>query len=444
MKMGLLPLLRRHAILATSLLVWGCGSSTEVPDDEATRGPEWNESSHGRIEPDTSQAFPATRRTMTIAIPEASWNAIKANLAEACAGATSCTGSSLDAFPKVSNWYMADLHIDGKKWASVGLRLPSNGDVADAWKAGHDRYPFRITMDKWEKEVPTIDNQRFYGFQKLSLQNLENDSSGIKHQVAGAIYRSQGVPAYRSALVVLNLAKGKDTLRLGLYSLREMLDGPMLRRWFSGNGGNLYEPRSTLAAFVPAEFSDGENDGTYADVKAFIAALNATNRTTDRAFWRSTLGANFDVDGFLSWLAVSTVLGEKGNYGDDARNYALYADGGKLRWMSLHVDDVFPTGNGLTRGIRHVGAAGTWPLIANLLADSVHCESYKAKVASLVAPTGPLSATNLLARVEAVASTALSGLDDAATRPAKLRTFAERRPAIVNDSIANFACPNGN
>lgn len=442
--MGPLAFLLRPAILVASLMVWGCGSSTEVSEDESTRGPEWIESSHGKVDPDTAKAFPAARRTLTIALPETTWNAIKVHLDDACAGATGCTGSSLDAFPKISAWHMADLHIDGQKWASIGLRLPSNGDVADAWKAGKNRFPFRITMDKWEKEVPSIDNQRFYGFQKLSLHNLENDSSGLKHQVAGAVYRSQGVPAYRSTLVSLNLAKGKDTLKLGLYSLREMLDGPMLKRWFASNDGNLYEPASTLAAFVPAEFAEGENDGSFADVKAFLAALNATTRTTDRAFWRSTLAANFDVDRFLSWLAVSTTLGAKGSYGDEAENYALYADGTKLRWLALDVDDAFPTGAGLTRGIWHAGAAGTWPLIANVLADSVYCESYKAKVRALVAATGPLSPANLKSAIDAVAATSLSGLDKAAERPAKLLIFAEQRAAVVDTSVSNHACAHGN
>lgn len=433
-------------LLAAGLLCC-CGSSTEAEEKGPTtvaRGSEWVESSHGKVAPDTASAFPASRRTLTISVSDATWNSMVASLAEACGGSgasSTCTGSSLDDFDSVSAWRTADLLADGQKWSSVGIKLPSNGDLADAWKADSRRFPFRITMDKWEKEIPSIDNQRFYGFQKLSLENLEGDSTGLRHQVAGSMYRAQGVPALRSTLVSLKLTHGSTTIDLGLYFLREMIDGPMLSRWFSGNDGNLYEPASTLASFAKTDFDEGGNDGTFADAIAFVGALNASNRTTAPDAWRTALGQTFDVDGFVSWLAVSTVLGDEGSYGKDAENYALYADGGKLRWMALAADKTF---KGTSRGVWHVGASPTWPLIANVLADSVLCESYKAKVGALVASTGPMSPANLAAVINSAASPSLSGLGDAASRPAKLLAFASARKGVVDTSLANHACPSRN
>lgn len=436
--------LRTGSFLLVASLFWSCGASTEVEneDDAVARGPEWSEPSHGKVEPDTTAAFPASRRILTISVSDATWNAMIASLAEACGGsgaAATCTGSSLDDYDSVSAWRVADLLADGKKWTSVGIRLPSNGEVADAWKAGGNRFPFRITMDKWEKEVPAIDNQRFYGFQKLSLENLDGDSSGLRHQIAGALYRAQGVPAQRSALVTLKLVHGTSTLDLGLYSLREMIDGPMLSRWFSDNDGNLYEPASTLSSFVAGDFDEGDHDGTFSDAIAFVSALNASNRTSSPDTWRNTLKQTFDVDGFVSWLAVSTVLGDGGSYGAEAENYALYANGGKLRWMALALDETF---KGSTHGIWHPGASATWPLIANVLGDSVLCESYKSKVGALVSSTGPLDPTNLESTIRSIAGTSLSGLDDASTRPSKLLTFASVRKGVVDTSLANHTCPS--
>lgn len=439
--------LRPGLLLLASSFLWSCGSSTEVEDkDDKTvaRGPEWAESSHSKVPPDTAAAFPASRRILTISVTDATWNSMIASLAEACGGSgpsATCTGSSLDDHDSVSAWRVADLLADGKKWASIGIKLPSNGEVADAWKAGGNRFPFRITMDKWEKEIPAIDNQRFYGFQKLSLENLENDSTGLRHQVAGAIYRAQGVPALRSALVTLKLTHGSTTLDLGLYSLREMIDGPFLSRWFSDNDGNLYEPASTLSSFAPGDFDEGDHDGTFTDASAFVGALNASNRTTAPDAWRDALGRTFDLDGFVNWLAVSTALGDRGSYGEEPDNFALYANGGKLHWMALHLDEAI---KGSTRGIWHPGASATWPLIANILRDSVLCESYRAKVAKLVGPAGPLDPTTLAATVDAVARTALSGLSDADLRPTKLLNFAATRKGVVDTSLANHTCPTGN
>jgi len=447
-------LVRAGALLLAGGIVWGCGSSTQSDDvaDDTTisRGSEWVESSHGKLDvPDTTGAFPiGSRRSMVISFSKETWDTILANMTTAC-GATgasaTCTGSGLDAFDAVSAWHTADILTDGQKWATVGIKLRSNSELANAWKASQSspRFPFRITMDKWEDEQPTIKNQRFYGFQKLSLTNLAGDSSSLRHQVASLVYRSKGVPAYRSTLVSLRIAHGtgiNDTIDGGVYSLREMLDGPMLKRWFSGSNGNLYEPASFLtAAYTTSEFAGDGNDKTYTDVIAFMGALHAVNRTTDRAAWRTTLQNTFDVGGFINWLAISTVLGDKGGYGFEDGNYALYADQGKLHWMALDLDEALPTGNGVYRGAWHLDeiTAGA-SLVKNVLADSVLCETYKTQLAAYA--TSELSSGSLTARVTALASQLLPG----STAADKLKAFAEVRKTTIDSSLSNHACIWGN
>lgn len=444
---SLLPVLL--ALLAAGALS-GCGSSTESdPETPAVvRGPEWVESTHGKLEdPDTTGAFPiSARRTIVLSFQGKTWDTILANMTTACGvngTSASCTGSGLDLFASVSAWHEADLLTDGQKWASVGIRLRSNSELADAWKAKTNRFPFRITTDKWENERPSIDNQRFYGFQKLSLNSLADDSSMLRHQVSSAVYRSHGVPAFRSTLVNLKVAHGSginDTLDLGIYSLREQIDGPMLSRWFSGNDGNLYEPSSMLAASDAtnsAAFSGDGNDKTYTDVFAFMAALHNPDRTTAPASWRTRLQGTFDVTGFVNWLALSTVLGDRGGYGNENDNYALYADGGKLRWMALDLDQTIPTGvNGPVRSVWHQDeiAAGA-SLIKHVLADSVLCEQYRGKVASYA--TTELGEGRLAVRVSAVASQLLPG----STSAAKLEAYATVRKPAIDTSLANNACP---
>lgn len=450
------------ALLLGAVVLWGCGSSTEsddkTQDPPVVRGSEWVESSHGKLDvPDTTGAFPTlARRKMVISFSQQTWDTILANLKTACGetgASATCTGSGLDAFDAVSAWHEADIVTDGQRWATVGIRLPSNSDVANAWKASQSspRFPFRITMDKWEKEHPTVDNQRFYGFQKLSLSNLSGDSSLLRHQVASAVYRSKGVPAYRSTIVSLFVAHGSginDTINMGVYSLREAIDGPMLKRWFSGADGNLYEPVSKLGSnYTTAEFSEGQNDKTYTDVIAFMGALHGANRTTDPAAWRASLERTFDVGGFLNWLAISAILGDNGGYGFDDENYALYADQGKLHWMSLDLDNTLPVkssaspGKGIYRSIWHADeiTAGA-SLIKHVLEDSVLCESYKTKVAGYAA--SELAGGGVTARVTALASQLLPGTDaSVASYVEKLKAYAEVRKTTVDSSLANNACP---
>lgn len=447
------PLVLHPVLLAAlaALALWGCASSTESdPDDQpkVVRGPEWRDATHGKLDvPDTAGAFPlSARRTLLISFRERTWDTILAAMTNACGPdgtSASCTGSGLDLFESVSAWHEADLLADGVKWASVGIRLRSNSELANAWKARTNRFPFRITTDKWEKERPSIDNQRFYGFQKLSLNSLADDSTMLRHQVSSAVYRSHGVPAFRSTLVKLKVANGSginDTLDLGVYSLREQIDGPMLSRWFSGNDGNLYEPKSMLAASDAtnsAAFAGDDNDKTYTDVLAFMGALHNADRTTAPASWRARLQGTFDVTGFVNWLAISTVLGDRGSYGNENDNYALYADGGTLRWMALDLDKTLPTGaNGPLRSVWHQDevAAGA-SLIANVLADSVLCEQCRAKVATYAATE--LADGRLAARVAALSTQLLPGLATAA----KLEAYATVRKAAIDTSLSNNACP---
>ncbi|MCB9496836.1 MAG: CotH kinase family protein [Fibrobacteria bacterium] len=441
--------LGRLVAMASSLaFLVGCGSSTNVedpPPQGIERGGEWEESSHGNVDPDTLHAFPsAARRRMVLSMPDSTWMHMEQALTEACGtGAAilpTCTGSGLDGFPDVSEWHQATLLADGREWKHVGFRMRSNSDLADAWKKGNRRYPFRITMDKWEGEFPTIDNQRFYGFKKLRLESVEGDTTLLRHQLAGAILRERGVAVLAGTLVDLRIARGADTLDLGVYTLREEPGSPLLDRHFGSSSGNWYEPSSILGDYVRDEFKAGDNDGTHTDVLQFLAALNSSSRTTDPASWRSGLRATFDLDGFLEWLSVTSVLGEHGSYGDDAENWGLYAKGGPLHWVALDMDKTFPLSGGLYKSVWHPGATTDWPLIGKVLADSVLCRDFTARSAALVAPGGPLSTAVLSARI-AQQGHLLDGLAAAETSKALLLAFAKSRPAIVDSSLAAHACP---
>lgn len=436
----------RLGLLACSILAIGCGSSTEVVDEEKTktavRGPEWVESSHGNLPSDTSAAFAATIRTFVLAMPETTWVAMQANLKSVCGApgsGSTCSGSQLDASPAVASWHSGNVFVDGQTWASVGFRLRSNSDLADAWSKGTSRFPFRLTFDKWEDQVPTIKNQRFYGFKKLTLTSLSGDSSGLRHQVASAIYRAQGVPALQGAVVQLKLAHGTDTLALGPYALREVSDGPILSRWFTSGSGNLYEPASTLGTYAKADFSEGQNDGTHTDVIAFLGALNASSRQSDPVAWRASLRKVFDVDGFVRWMAVSQALGDHGSYGRETGNYGLYGLDGKIRWMALDLDKTFPEGASRTRGVWYPGTAGSWPLIEKVLADSAFCQDYVRELRALTT-TGDGSTDHLSARIRHEAMI-LSSDPASDVRVKPLLDFAAQRAAVVDTSIANHPCP---
>jgi len=125
----------------------------------------------------------------------------------------------------------------------------------------------------------------------------------------------------------------------------------------------------------------------------------------DAAAWRGALEARFDVDHFLRWLAVNTVIANWDAYGTFAHNYYLYGDpaaGGRLRWIPwdhnfafggvpsfgapVGVPPEFARGGIRAAGpffggdVLHRNAGDRWPLIGRLLADDVYAARYRTQL----------------------------------------------------------------
>lgn len=420
----------------------GCSSSpVESSGDPAVaRGSEWVESSHGKVAPDTAKAFADTLRAVTIELSAVDWTQMVDAVATACGAVgtatTTCTGGKLDSLPVFSRWFSAEIVADGQRWSHVGFRLNGNSDLVKAWQSGRARFPFKLTMDKLEDSFPSIKNQRFYGFKKLEMENLQSDPSLVRHRVGSSVMRAFGVPAPFDQLVRLTLAHGSGSEDLGIYSLREVLDKPILDRWFGDHSGNLYVPSSSFKTFDPSDFEeDGVTDDS--DVRALVSALNASSRTSSPATWRQGLSATFDASAFLRWLAVTTALRTGGVYGSKAEGYGLYDQAGRMRWISKGMDGAFGSHS---PGVWHPEAGENWPMVSFLLADPSWCAEYASDLKSLAASGGLVASATLQARINSKAAVvrSVAGVD-AAT--ATMLDFAAIRAGEIDTSIRNHPCP---
>jgi spore coat protein H len=427
----------------------GCGGpGDDVPpvDASAARGPEWDEPSHGNVAPDADAAFPAQARTVRVTMTEEAWTTVRAQMEEYCnafgSGMGRCTGGDgpLDMVPdEAQAWVPVTLEADGHTWRHVGLRLKGNSSLTSAWGSGSYALPFRLTMDKFEADEPSIDDQRFYGFQKLALSNNSRDASGVRELLAGAVFEDAGVPVSRSSPAQVTLVIGDQVVSEALYTLVEIPDEPLLTRVFGDDDGALYKPESTLASYVADEFADDDVDD-YGPAEGFIAALTDELRTSDPGAWRLELETRFDVDGFLRYLAVNTALLNWDAYGQMAHNYYLYDFDGQLQWIAWDLGLSFsaagggpgggPGGGLSTTSIWYESTDATWPLIRYLLDDPIYCQAYADTTAELL--DGALSATVLeghLASAEAAVTgyaTGELGVDLAARVDVLAASLGER------------------
>jgi hypothetical protein len=205
--------------------------------------------------------------------------------------------------------------------------------------------------------------------------------------------------------------------------IEDPADGAMLEAQFGDDDGNLYKPEgpgANWAFFDAAGFGKKTNEAEadFSDVASAVAALSAPR--DDPAAWRVGLESRFDVDGFLQWLAVNSLIANWDAYGRMAHNYYLYGDpgdGGRLHWIPWDHNMSFGSGFGgmpqpfagapggppgappggqpgtlppqvlvrfggppMMRGggdILHRQVDESWPLIARILADDVYAARYR-------------------------------------------------------------------
>jgi len=313
---------------------------------------------------------------------------------------------------------------DGRIWTQVGMRYKGNSSLVASNASGNGKIPFRLHFDRYEDEAPAIRNQRFYGFQKLTFSSNLADDSQLRELLAVEVFRDRGVPAARAAFYRVFVDTGSGPEYWGLYTMIEdPADGAMLDAQFGSSRGNLYKPEGPGANWSLPFTREGfvkktnERAADFSDVQAAVTALHAPRNNPPA--WRTALEARFDVEHFVRWLAVNTVIQNWDAYGGLAHNYYLYGDPsrkGQLRWIPWDHNFAFGAGpmgggrgfGGLARGfgrggfpappvgggapppmppfggnrgdVLHRQVGETWPLIQLILDDDVYAARYRAEL----------------------------------------------------------------
>jgi spore coat protein H len=307
----------------------------------------------------------------------------------------------VELLPRTPIYVPVDLTFDGETFHHVGFRLKGNSSLVTTWQRGAEKVPFRLNIDALEGRYPEVANHTFFGFPNLGFSNNILDSSYLRAKVVTDLMREAGLPAPKTAFMRVYFDRGAGSTYLGLYTVIEIPDEPMLDTQFGSSAGNLYKPKGTggrWTVFVGDDFPKRTNDADqdWTDVEDAIAALN--DPTTDRDVWRRRLEARVDVGAFLRWLALNTLVGNNDAYGGlSAHNYYLYESPrhrDRLFWIPWDHDLAIPSATG---GLGGVGGAGQtaldlfhtrigadWPLIRRLLDDPVYRAAYRGYLEELL------------------------------------------------------------
>ena len=156
----------------------------------------------------------------------------------------------VEFLPRTPLYIPATLTFDGISFDNIGLRLKGNSSLLNSWRSGAQKLPFRLNADGLEDQMPDVRDQTFFGFPNLNLTNNSQDASFLRAKVVGDLFREAGVPAARTAFVRVFFDRGAGSQYLGLYTLVEIPDEPMLVAQFGSENGNLYKPNGTGARWT--------------------------------------------------------------------------------------------------------------------------------------------------------------------------------------------------
>ena len=285
-------------------------------------------------------------------------------------------------------WVPATIEFEGNSWTNAGIRFKGNSSLQRTWGSGTMKLPFKLDFDEFEDDTPEIEDQRFYGFKQLTLASNFGDDSLLKEKATADVFRDAGVPSAHTAFYRVYVDYGEGPVYFGLYTMVEVVDDTVIQDQFEDDSGNVYKPDGTGASFADGTFSEAsfdketnQDEADWSDVLALFDALHADQRTTDPAAWRGELESVFDVDGFLKWLAVNTVVQNWDTYGTMSHNYYLYNDPttGLLTWIPWDNNEALKVSMGGHRGAMALdlsSASDSWPLISYLRDDELYYARY--------------------------------------------------------------------
>lgn len=319
----------------------------------------------------------------------------------------------------------AEVFFEGIEWYRVGVRFKGNSSLQSTWQNGNYKLSFKLDFDEFEDDYPQIDDQRFYGFKKLSLKNNFDDKSMLREKVAADIFREAGLASSHAAFYTVYVDHGEGPTYFGLYTLVEEVDDTVIDTQFADNDGNLYQPDGDGASFASGTFSESvflketnEDDADWSDIQSLFSILHDGTRTTNAASWRANLETVLDTEVFLKYLATNTVIQNWDTYGRMTHNYYLYnnPDNNLLTWIPWDNNESLQDGKmggSLELNFSNV-SINQWPLIGYLYADDIYKAQYDAFVQNIIkgafnSTSMQATYTNYAALIEQYATSEITG-----------------------------------
>jgi hypothetical protein len=183
-----------------------------------------------------------------------------------------------------------------------------------------------------------VAGQQLFGTKTLVLNNSRQDASYTRQCMAYAVFAAAGVPAPRCSFAHVSV----NGTSLGVYVNVEPVKKPFLARHFGNDTGNLYEGSglTDFRADMLANFEKKTNVAQpLSDQLTLLTTLLA--RADDNIL--DELEVLVDMDAFMRFWAVETLIAHWDGYTGDLNNFFVYVhpDTHKLLFIPWGTDGAF-------------------------------------------------------------------------------------------------------
>ena len=213
----------------------------------------------------------------------------------------------------------------GKSFAHLAIKLKGS---AGSFRGIDDRPGFSVNASKFKGA------DRFHGLKRFQLNNCAQDGTALNELVAGEMARAAGVPASRCTHAIVSL-NGRE---LGIYVLKEGFSEEFLAPFFKRTDGHLYD-----GGFCAEIQENMEADRGEPAQKERLLELVGAMKEGDAAKQFERLSAVVEVDAYLRYLVLETVMCHWDGYSFNRNNYRIYEnpETGRFHFILHGMDQMF-------------------------------------------------------------------------------------------------------
>lgn len=248
------------------------------------------------------------------------------------------------AFQRTYTYFPGTVTINGRRFAGVEIRKKGFFGSMD-----QERPSLKIKLANADQQAMAG------GVERFTLNNNKQDRTHASQILAYRLFNAAGIKAPRCSLTRVSI-NGRS---LGVYANVETIDEPFLTRTFGSDTGNLYEgifPTDFLAERLGRfDVKTNKKENTLTELRAITTLLE-----TPPDDLVEQLDKHLDVDEFITYWAMESLLAFWDGYAANQNNYYLYQSprDKKLHFIPWGADMAFAPPFFPTSGNKSVYAKG--------------------------------------------------------------------------------------